>query len=153
MRPWSEMDAAGRVLADIEAHPFKAPGRSKVTPEERAARWLVKARSGGWCEIQITDTCHTQATDFSHRIREGQGGQWSASNGLHACRPCHSWVSLYPFGARAKGWALWSYEDSALEPVYHRGQWVLLGDDGSVTPCGPPALRVVQWWSGEVQGE
>jgi hypothetical protein len=59
---------------------------------EGLARDRVKARSGGWCEIQLPG-CFGRATDWHHRLRDGQGGLWQASNGLHLCRFCHGAVT------------------------------------------------------------
>lgn len=112
-----------------------SPARPRVTSEERAARKLLKKRSGGLCEVCPVEH---EGTDWHHRIRESQGGAWSGSNGLRVCRARHAWITLNPYGARAKGWGLWSHDKPAAEPVLYRGEWVLLGDDGSVTPSAPP---------------
>lgn len=114
-----------------------SPARPRRSPEERAARKLLKKRSGGLCEV-----CPVEhpGTDWHHRVKAGQGGPWSGSNGLLVCRSVHAWITLNPYGARAKGWGLWSTEDPAVEPVRYRGEWVLLGDDGSLVPSDPPVL-------------
>lgn len=104
-----------------------------MSPAEKAAKDTVKARSGGVCEIQVPGRCTGRARDFSHRIREGQGGPWSPTNGLHACRACHEWTHRWPIAARVKRWAL-KTTDRLDKPVLYRGAWALLGEDGSVTP-------------------
>lgn len=102
----------------------------KVTPEERAAKKVLKGRSGLVCEC-----CgRRRGNDFSHRVNEGQGGPWTASNGMHACRLCHDWIGDNLLLARERGWYLRSFEDFRAIPVQHA--WlglVLLHDDGSTT--------------------
>ncbi len=106
-----------------------------VSPEEKAAKDTVRGRSGGVCEIQVPGVCWGRAKDFSHRIREGQGGPWCPRNGLDACRACHEWTHRFPVAARVKRWALKANELDMLDrPVLYRGAWALLGEDGSVTP-------------------
>lgn len=122
-----------RSTARLRLH---APGKPRVTAAERRARKLVRKRSQGWCEIQVPGLCMTLATDWSHRIREGQGGPWSPVNGLHACRPCHSWTHSNPAASRVKGWALKSY-DPLDAAVCRRGEWVVLAEDGSFRSGGP----------------
>lgn len=113
--------------------------RRPVLPAERAterkARQDVAARSRGLCEV--CPELH-QGSDWHHRVRKSQGGPWSASNGLWLCRRVHDWVTGNPHGARVKGWGLESHEDPATEPVLYRGEWVVLGDDGAVTPTHIP---------------
>ena len=59
---------------------------------EDVAKGRVKRRSLGCCEIQIAG-CFGRALDWHHRLRDGQGGLWQASNGLHVCRWCHMAVT------------------------------------------------------------
>lgn len=114
--------------------PIKAKAPT-MSPEEKAAKDTVRERSGGVCEIQLQGVCFGRALDFSHRIREGQGGPWSPRNGLDACRACHEWTHRYATAARVRRWALESHELDMLDrPVLYRGAWALLGEDGSVTP-------------------
>lgn len=113
------------------------PRRPVVTSEERRARRLVKRRSGGVCEIQVSrEVCHGRALDFSHRVREGQGGPWSASNGLHACRGCHAWLDANRAAARAKGWSLRSTDPLDGEVMYRNRRRVVLLDDGTMRAPG-----------------
>jgi hypothetical protein len=116
----------------LKSRAIKA-SRPVMSPEEKAAKDIVEARSAWVCEIQVAGVCTGRAKDFCHRIREGQGGPWSAVNGLHGCRACHEWTHRNPAAARAKRWALKTF-DSLTLPVQRRGVWVLLGEDGSVTP-------------------
>jgi hypothetical protein len=120
--------------AGLKRRAFKA-SVPVMSPEEKAAKDTVRERSGGVCEIQVPGLCWGRALDFSHRIREGQGGPWSPRNGLDACRACHEWTHRYPSAARVKRWALKANELDMLDrPVLYRGAWALLGEDGSVTP-------------------
>lgn len=127
--------------------------RPKVPPEERDAKKAVKKRSGGLCEA-----CgNAEAIHWHHRINQGQGGAWSAANGMHVCLFCHDWIGDFPVSAGVLGWHLepWRDRDGKLtsdpakEPLRYRGQWVVLGDDGAVTPTQIPeraavALRAAQ---------
>lgn len=103
--------------------------RARVTPEERHARKVVKARAEGRCE-----GCGKHGpTDYSHRVGEGVGGPWAPSNAMALCRyPCHNDLHRYPLEARTKGWYLRSHENFRTIPVRHA--WlgrVLLLDDGT----------------------
>lgn len=105
--------------------------RRAAGPEEKHARELVAARSGGSCE----GCGRPGPIDWSHRVARSQGGPWSASNGLALCRPDHEWAHANPVEARSVGWMLRRHEDPATAPaLLHGVGWVLLGDDGSVTP-------------------
>lgn len=66
----------------------------EVNPDigEDIAKERVRARSGGWCEIRLPG-CFVRALDWHHRLRDGQGGLWQASNGLDSCRWCHMAVT------------------------------------------------------------
>jgi hypothetical protein len=104
-----------------------------MSSEEKDAKDAARARSGGVCEIQISGVCLGRAKDFCHRVREGQGGPWLVVNGLHGCRACHEWTHRNPAASRVKRWALKTFDDLG-KPVEYRGAWVLLSEDGSVTP-------------------
>lgn len=131
---------------------------------QRRGRALVGARSGGLCEC-----CGMrQAAEWQHRVRRSQGGTWDGANGLHACRPCHKWITEHPKQARIRGWHVWSHEDPASVPVLRRDSWVLLTADGGLVavlhhsggpePCegvldrpGEPGLRcgLGEWHDGD----
>jgi hypothetical protein len=104
---------------------------------ERVARDRTKARSGGWCEIQM-DGCFGRATDWHHRLRDGQGGLWQASNGLHLCRWCHEAVTNtrgHRAEYEANGWLVPTGTVPADVPVLlPTGQRVLLDDVGDYLP-------------------
>lgn len=104
-------------------------------------RIALTVRSGGVCEMAFPD-CMGQATDPAHRIRTGMGGRKRASktahdvlsNLVHACRRCHSWTHAEPAKAYAMGLMLRDGSNPLKEPVVVRGRWVLLDNQGSITP-------------------
>lgn len=113
--------------------------KSKVperTEEEKAARALVRTRSQGFCELRLFG-CLGRATDYSHRIGRGVGGQWTASNGLDSCRECHAWCHRRPAEAKDLGLMLESWQDPTVEPVaYQNAGLVVLDDLGYLWPVG-----------------
>lgn len=123
-----------RARARTEARP--RPSNDFTT----AVRRIVAERSGGCCE----DGCGRPATDVHHRRLKGRRGYLAgtelASNALHLARACHSRVhSSQGFaGALADGVVLRSFQDPAAEPVFRRGEWVLLAEDGSYERCSAP---------------
>jgi len=102
---------------------------------EKKARALVYARSGGICEV----CSRARATNWHHRKNQGQGGLWCPTNGLHVCGSgttgCHGHITLHPAVSREQGWSVPSWNDPADTPVWLalRG-WVYLQADGSVVP-------------------
>lgn len=128
-----------------DAKPKTKPGTYAGVNE---ARKLVKARSGGLCEIRMMG-CYGLATDWHHRQLRSQGGKWEARNGLHACRFCHEAVTNTR-GHRKEyedcGWLVRSHLDPAAVEVlmWHDGRqdWFLLREDGGVDlapfPKGDP---------------
>jgi hypothetical protein len=117
----------------------RKPPKPKLTPEQK--RPLIE-RSGGWCELRIEGVCLVVAHDVAHRIGEGMGGRKGAaavendrlSNVLHACRACHRRCHDYPATARGHGWMLRNGDNPPAEPVFYCNRWVVLDDDGGVTP-------------------
>jgi hypothetical protein len=104
------------------------------TEEEKAARALVRQRSGGYCEMRLAG-CWDVAMDFSHRIGRGVGGRWAASNGLDACRMCHNWCHMRPAEAKDLGLMLESWQDPTVVPVaYQNAGFVVLDDLGYLWP-------------------
>lgn len=75
-----------------------------------------------------------RATDWSHRIGAGVGGEWRASNGLHLSRRCHQLIHSWPALARNEwGWRLESHEDPLSMPALLAVHgWVLLDDEGGM---------------------
>lgn len=69
---------------------------------EKKTRLIIAERSGGVCEI-----CgKAPFTDAAHRSPRSQGGLWSPSNLLAACRPCHAGNHSHPTRAVENGWHL-----------------------------------------------
>lgn len=67
---------------------------------ESESRQIVMQRAGGRCE-----SCGAVAPlEWSHRKARSQGGLWTPSNGIGACRVCHSYFHANPEEARANGW-------------------------------------------------
>lgn len=122
-----------------KAKPKRKPvdGPSEAT-QERQAKELVGRRSGGDCEVR--SPWHLgRATNFSHRRHDGQGGPWSASNGLNACgwgnaTGCHGYIHQHPEEARENGWVVPSWQDWRTAPalIWHKGRRAkhLLDDEG-----------------------
>ena len=54
------------------------------------------------------------------------------SNALALCPPCHQWVESWRVEARAQGFLVGQERVPAQTALFRFGQWVLLGDDGSV---------------------
>lgn len=105
--------------------------RPKVTREERWARKLLAARSGGLCEV-----CRREpAVDAHHRRNRSQRGQWDISNLLHLCRREHQHIGTHPAVSYERGWSVRSTDDPASVPVFLAGHgWVYLTADGGRTP-------------------
>lgn len=125
--------------ADTSGKPAKRKtGPSKATLRLRTKK-LVSPRSGGDCEIR-TPWCLGRATNLSHRLAEGQGGQWSAVNCLDSCghgnaSGCHGYLHQHPAEARRFGWMVdFSADPAAVEVLmWHDGRqdWFLLREDGT----------------------
>lgn len=111
----------------------RKPGQSAA---EKHGRDVVYPRAGGWCEIQLAGVCAGRAAQWHHRLNRSQGGTWAPSNGLHVCVPCHAYVTDGERAeAKAKGWAVAPGVTPPAEvPVLRRGEWVLLDDEGGITP-------------------
>lgn len=108
-------------------------GSRGTRANEQKARRLVYARAGGRCEGCFM----ARPTDFSHRINRSQGGPWTAENGMHMCRPCHSWIGDQPLAAQAKGWHLESWQNPLTEPVLLRTGRVWLTPIGTYSSTAP----------------
>lgn len=144
----TELKRASRLspgMVRLKRSPLKA-GRVKLAAAKTGGRAVVIDRTlGGWCEIQVPLTyavtwrCQEQGTDFSHRWGQGTAGPDLASNGLWACRLCHSWCHAHPAKAKDQGWMLRSLSETLTEPAWYQGnRWVLLDDKGGIIPSRPP---------------
>lgn len=101
---------------------------------EHRGRRLVGTRSGGLCEVGVDGICTGVAREWQHRKNRSQQGTWHASNGLHACSPCHQWIHANPSEATFHGWTVPSWGEPERTVVFRRGEWVLLKDDGTFEP-------------------
>lgn len=120
--------------------PFR-PQRAAVTPAERRARKLVKARAtDGLCEL-----CGVHpGREWSHRLPRSAGGAWTAENGVWACsglstppgvQGCHQRAHANPELAYRLGWFVHRGQDPATTPVWFAGrEFVLIDAQGGVTP-------------------
>jgi hypothetical protein len=134
-----------RKIVEQSSVPLRGPGRvpgKGLNVGEGSARKMVRARSGGRCEIQIAGICLGNAMSFHHRKNRSQRGIWSASNGLDLCgdgvRGCHGAVTNTN-GRRAEfeanGWIVPSHRIPAEVPVLLATDVrVLLDDVGDYLP-------------------
>lgn len=111
--------------------------RKPVTPEERRARKLVRARSQSVCELCGRE----RATNFQHRQNKSQLGGWTAENGLDVCGQgnatgCHGRIHQSPAVAYERGWSVRSTQNPADVPVWLAGKgWSYLTADGGTIPA------------------
>src|SRR2546430_1340869 len=114
-KPIERIPATGSSTVQPKRAPMK-PYRPPVkTQEELDARETVRAGSEGWCEVAVPVVCLGQATNFQHRMNAGQGGPWTASNGLDVCGQgnatgCHSVIHLNQNEAVKNGWTVKSWD-------------------------------------------
>lgn len=111
--------------------------RPTVTPEERRAHRIVKARpADGLCE-----RCGRRpGTDYCHRVGAAQGGAYCPTNAWWGCRSCHRDCHLNPTIAYEQGWHLKRHQHPATEPIWLAGLGrVLLRPDGTTVPYGKAA--------------
>lgn len=106
-------------------------------PEWADATTALLRRSKGLCEC-----CGTPLrgrAERSHRIRREVGGD-RLSNICLVLPEHHAEFHRGPALAREHGFHLSQFtEDPAKAPVFYmRRRWVLLDDDGGMTPCEPP---------------
>lgn len=116
----------------------------RYTGPSRKVRAVVRARSGGWCELRLPG-CWGRSSELSHRLGKKAGGRHGRAalqrvNGaaavLDACTPCHGQITS-PHGpvlrdARARGLLLTEDQDPTAVPVISPA-WpgpALLDNDG-----------------------
>jgi hypothetical protein len=102
---------------------------------------IVRARSEGWCEIQLPGVCVGRASQKQHRITQKSGGRHGAaavrsdraSNLLDSCWACHGLVTERPERACTYGWSLEEWQEPTQEHVLYRSERrVYLDDAGGV---------------------
>ncbi|MEU0468949.1 hypothetical protein ABZ215_33510 [Amycolatopsis sp. NPDC006131] len=117
----------------------RKPKRPATQPGETETRAIVRARSGGWCEVAIPGVCLGRATNYQHRVNRSQGGKYTPSAALDACGSgttgCHGAIHASPARAYENGWSVRSTDHPLTRPVLRRGEWVLLDDAGGYTPA------------------
>lgn len=102
-----------------------------MTGFSKAVRGVVEARSGGVCE-----RCGTNpAVQIHHRRPRSMGGSRRKdtnlpANGLSVCVPCHCAIESDRDEALRHGWLVRQGRDPKLVPVFRRGQWVRLNNEG-----------------------
>lgn len=104
-----------------------------------AVKARVMARSGGYCE-----RCYRHCPNYGeyhHRRNRGMGGTkdvraGQVSNALFLCPSCHRWVTDHKREAMQFGFVVSNFApDPAAVPVFRYRQWVLLTDDGGISPA------------------
>lgn len=110
----------------------------RVSAFSDVVRARVMARSGGFCEARISG-CWDEASQLHHRRARGMGGSkdprtGGAANAAAVCLPCHDHLERHRTEARGLGWLVRQGADPAQVPVYRYRQWVLLDDQGGVSP-------------------
>ncbi|WP_010540405.1 hypothetical protein [Dietzia alimentaria] len=100
----------------------------------------VMARSGGFCEVR-SPHCWDEATQLHHRRPRGMGGSRDlrsagAANALSVCVPCHLDVESNRAESLERGWLVRQAADPAQVPLLRYRKWVLLDDQGGITPTG-----------------
>jgi hypothetical protein len=147
------------------------PGQPQNSTSARRATKLVRARNDGSCEIRVPGVCLGGATNFCHRIADGQGGPRLASNGVAGCGSgttgCHGWTHDHPDLAKAHGWMIApTYQvvegrrvmlDADAFPAYlwrpdaDEPEWVWLDDaGGAVTVAQIADVELYEVMAGEV---
>ena len=127
------------------------------TGPDQATRHKVWERDG-WCCALCGNS--SGRVSIHHRLPRGRGGDNRLSNLLLLCDfgGCHDViVESRRANATLNGWLVRTGFDPAVVPLIHRGAWVWLGDDGSVTPLGASDLAardvLISDTSGEQDGD
>ncbi|AER47964.1 HNH endonuclease [Mycobacterium phage Courthouse] len=97
-----------------------------------AIRKLIIDREGGLCA-----RCMAPGAEIHHRRPRGMGGSKdpltnSPANGILLCGGCHRWAESNREKAFEGGWLVRQGKNPAEAPIHYRGEWKLLGIDGSI---------------------
>jgi 5-methylcytosine-specific restriction protein A len=117
-----------------------------VTGFSREVRQLVQERAGyenGYIVCEIQACCQGRAValyELHHRRARGMGSSRrpetnQAANSLAICRDCHSFAESQRETALRNGWLVRQNQTPADVPVLYRHRWMILSNDGSVTPA------------------
>lgn len=116
---------------------------NRLTGFSLVMRRIIRDRAGDCCEL-----CGYYASDCTahHRRPRGAGGSKRSdtnlpSNALWVCNMCHLKIESYRSTSYTNGWLVYQSGQPASVPVLRRGEWVLLGDDGSVVPHDIPSIE------------
>lgn len=111
-------------------------GAPKWTPLEwvDATNTLLR-RCKGRCEC-CGELLRGRA-ERSHRVRREAGGD-RLSNLCLVLPEHHQKFHANPAWAKAEGFQCFAIDDPLNQPVHYQGKrWVLLDDEGGMTPCDP----------------
>lgn len=115
--------------------------KRRYTGPKPATLDALRERCGLRCERCSIPFSGRNAGDPHHRRPRGMGGSKDVgTNGLAnlvaACRTCHDDIESNRSRALVEGWLVPQGRDPRSVPVLSRlhGGWVLLSDDGTVTP-------------------
>lgn len=110
-----------------------------MTGFSKLVREIIFDRADGCCERCGRRTYDMQA---HHRRPRGAGGSRrpetnQPANGLLLDSECHLWVESNRAAALSDGLLVAQGDTPATVPVFRRGVYVWLGDDGSITHVRP----------------
>ena len=100
------------------------------------------------CEVMAHCQGFAAAAHLHHRRARKSGGSRRpetnrAANALACCFNDHEWIEHNRAKAYQFGWLLKQHQTPSEVPVLRRGVWVLLDDDGGITPVAAPVGGVV----------
>lgn len=107
---------------------------------------LITARARHLCERCGYGNSTVQ---IHHRRPRGMGGTKRLetnlpSAGVLLCQPCHAEVESHRLKAYSDGWLVRQHQSPLDAPLYRRGHWVLLDDDGTFERLPAPHVREAQ---------
>jgi hypothetical protein len=116
-----------------------------VTGFSELVRDTVNERASvdGFLQCEVMVACQGRAAfgwHHHHRRVKGHGGSKradtnQAANSLACCGDCHRYIHANPQTAYANGWLVKQSHKPSDVPVLRRHHWVLLSDDGTLTPA------------------
>ena len=96
-------DRSRKPLARSRIKPMRDKRRGEL-PERAKVREAVFVRDGYRCQIAplVSEPSFGPLT-YHHLLKEGQGGEYTETNGIAACAFHNDWVENYPDKAAALG--------------------------------------------------